>query len=245
MESFSGLFAPLVTPYTDDGSTVSEVRLARQIRHLIERGVAGFVTCSDTGEFLALSFSERKAVLEITMRECQGRTVFTHISSMNTSTSLDLAQHAGRHGARGAIVMPPYFGRYTDDEIAKFFEAIAAYGNITMIVVDPLSRLNDDLTARIAQLPMTRIAERIPHPIPFPTYSDTFRIDAMVVTPAALLVQEGDLTFIDALISEYGGKRIGKAGLGAAGVEVGGLRAPAMMPPQPVLDQLAKVLGAS
>ena len=112
MEGIAGLFAPVVTPFTDDGSTVSDVRLSRQVRYLIDRGIAGFVTTSDTGEFLATSFAERKEVLEIVIREAHGRPVLAHVSTMSTSSSLDLAQHAARHGARAAVLMPPYFGQF-------------------------------------------------------------------------------------------------------------------------------------
>src|SRR5262245_29997013 len=125
MEGLHGLFAPIVTPFTDDGATVSEVRLARLIQHLLGKDISGLVTCTETGEFLSLSSSERKSMLELTLRESQGKPVLTHVSTMSTSSSLDLAQHAGRHGARAAILMPPYYGKYSDAEMLKYFEVVS------------------------------------------------------------------------------------------------------------------------
>ena len=52
------LLVPLVTPFTDDASSVSEVRLARLVKHLGGQGVEGFVINSDVGEFTAMSFGE-------------------------------------------------------------------------------------------------------------------------------------------------------------------------------------------
>ncbi len=244
MEGIAGLFAPVVTPFTDDGSTVSDVRLSRQVRHLIENGIAGFITTSDTGEFLATSFAERKTVLEIVVREAQGRPVLAHVSTMSTSSSLDLAQHAGRHGARAAILMPPYYGRYTDDEVARFFETIASYANIAVIAVDPLDRITPELKDKLGTIPMVHLAEPVPQPNQHPTYSDSFRLDAMVTTPAALLMQSGDLGKIDSLLAEYSGKRVCKAGFEVLELEMGSPRSPAMPVPFEVMVQLREMLGS-
>ena len=242
MEGISGLFAPVVTAFTDDGSTVSDVRMSRQIRHLLENGISGFIATTDTGEFLATSFSERKAVLEIVVREAQGRPVIAHVSTMSTSSSLDLAQHAGRHGARAAVLMAPYYGRYTDEEVARFFEAIASYANIAIIAVDPLNRVSPELLERLKGTPMVHVADPISQPILHPTFSDSFRLDGMVATPAALLIQHGDLTKIDALLAEYSGKRVCKAGFEILDLDLGSPRAPAMPLPFEVMAQLRTIL---
>lgn len=242
MEGLSGLFAPVVSPFTDDGSTISEVRLARLVRHLSERQISGFVTTTDTGEFLALSFSERKTVLEIVLRESGGKPVLAHISTMNTSASLDLAQHAARHGARAVVVGPPFYGKYSDEEIAKFFETIAAYAGCPLLIVDPLQRLSDELLDRIESNPQTYRTQSLPQPTPFPTYSDSFQFGSMIVTPVALVKQSGDVAEIDRLIAEYGGKRICKAALEELGIEVGGLRSPAAIPPRDVISKIKSLI---
>lgn len=242
MESLTGLFAPLVTPFTDDGAAVSEVRLARLIRFLIDRGIAGFAVATDSGEFVSLSFNERKSLVEMVMRESAGRPVIVNVSTMSTSATLDLAQHASRHGARAVILMPPYFGRYSSEEIFRFFETTAHYGNIAIIAVDPQGRLESELSDRISTIPGVRIAEPIPQPLPHPPYTDSFRLGGMIVTPTALLVNSGDLAPLDALIAEHGGKRIGKIGLELLDVEVGTPRAPTMFPGKEVSDTLRNML---
>src|SRR5438477_12684261 len=114
MLGLAGLFAPLATPFTDGGETVSEVRLARLVRHLLAQGIAGLACCTETGEFITVNTSERKQVLEIVIREAHGTPVLAHCTRLGTSQTLDLCQHAARHGAKAAVVMPPYFGRYSD-----------------------------------------------------------------------------------------------------------------------------------
>src|ERR1700722_16717175 len=72
MAKVKGKYIPLTTAFTDDGRTVSEVRMARQVRFWVEREAPGFYLFGETGEFLTVVTSERKAVLEIVQRECQG-----------------------------------------------------------------------------------------------------------------------------------------------------------------------------
>src|SRR5689334_12427820 len=96
-----GSFAPLVTPFTDEGSSISEIRIARLIRALREKGVEGFALATETGEFSSLTLAERKNLVEIAMRETQqSMPLIVHVTASATSSVLDLAQHAERHGAK-------------------------------------------------------------------------------------------------------------------------------------------------
>src|SRR5579862_6608735 len=137
MLGLSGLFAPIVTPFTDDGGAISEVRLARLIRHLAENGVVGFVVCSETGEFTTVTSGERKQMLEFLAREARGIPILAHCTRLGTSQCMDLCQHAARHGARAAVVMPPYFGQFNDDEIEQHLRRIVQHANLPIILVDP------------------------------------------------------------------------------------------------------------
>lgn len=153
MLDLRGHLAPLVSPFTDDGSGVSEIRLARLVRRLVAQSVGGFVTCTETGEFTCLSFSERKFLLEVVVRECQGALpVVAHVSTLSTGSSLDLAQHAQRHGARCVVMMPPYYGRFTQTEIEWHFKTVAQYADIPVICVDPQNLISADLRVRMEEI---------------------------------------------------------------------------------------------
>lgn len=153
--------APLLTPFTDDSQTLSEVRVARLMRLLLENGVDAFVVASEAGEFPTLTMGERKQLLEIVIREAHGKHVLAHVSTLSTNGTLDLAQHAARHGARAGVVIPPHYGTYHDDEIAKHFETLAAFSNLPLIVVDPQDRLAGSLGQYVAGLNMITMADRI------------------------------------------------------------------------------------
>jgi hypothetical protein len=142
MAKVKGKYIPLTTAFTDDGRSLSEVRMARQVRFWMEREAPGFYLFGETGEFLTVVTAERKAVLEIVHRECQGRIpIVVNVSSLSTALSLDLAQHAGRHGAAGAFIAPPYFGRYTAREIVGHLRAVVGFAGVPVIIGDAFDTL--------------------------------------------------------------------------------------------------------
>ena len=59
-----GIFTPNLVPFLDDGR-INEAELRRMINWLIEKGVNGLYPNGSTGEFIRLSFEERKRVIQI------------------------------------------------------------------------------------------------------------------------------------------------------------------------------------
>lgn len=139
MLNCEGRFIPLPTPFADDGMSLSEIRMARMIRWYQQFVFGGYVVGSETGEFMTLSFSERKTVLELVYRETRGTLpLLVNVSSLSTGAAVDLAQHAGRHGARGVIALAPYFGQFSAEEESSFFKSILAYGRLPLLAVGPV-----------------------------------------------------------------------------------------------------------
>jgi 4-hydroxy-tetrahydrodipicolinate synthase len=254
MQTLEGLFAPLVTPFTDDGSSVSEVRFARQIRYLLDEPVDGFVVASDCGEFTSLSGSERKQLLEWGLRMTNGRPMMVNVSSMSTTLSLDLAQHASRHGARAVILMPPYYGTLTAEEIIGFIRTVSHYSNMTTIVVDPQQVITDEVSGALRDMPELLFA----HDIDSSKHShlschqgftatDEFAVQECVCTPLALLrpqlvasaLKGADVDLAKLIILEetLGRTRVSKAGMEALGLDMG--------PPRPPLRGLAGAVGSA
>src|SRR6185436_2306742 len=106
----------------------------------------------ETGEFITVSTAERKQVLEILLREAHGVPVLAHCTRLGTAQSLDLCQHAARHGARAAVIMPPYFGRYSEEEIEQHLRLIAQHAGLPVIVVDPQHLVRSDIKETLGSL---------------------------------------------------------------------------------------------
>lgn len=162
MLNCTGRLVPLVTPLTDDGASLSEVRLSRLVKWNQQAGCDGFVVCSEIGEFATLTNAERKQVLEWVLRDSQNASVLVHISTLTTNGSLDLAQHAGRHGARGVILMPPYYGRYNTEELVMHFRTVTNYSDLAVLVVDPFKVITDEVKAGLSAYPQLKFVGESP-----------------------------------------------------------------------------------
>ena len=59
--TFTGMIVPIVTPFNEDYH-LDEVQLNSVINFLISQKVHGIYVCDTTGEFVSLSFKERKKI---------------------------------------------------------------------------------------------------------------------------------------------------------------------------------------
>ncbi len=67
-----GVLAALVTPMKADGE-IDTLRLSALADHLVRQGLHGLVPLGSTGEYYALSASERERVLRATLEAVAGR----------------------------------------------------------------------------------------------------------------------------------------------------------------------------
>lgn len=253
MRQLVGLLAPLPTPYTDDGSSVGEIRLARLMGWLRMRRVAGFAVCTDSGEYTVLSLQERKQVAEIAIREAHGIPVVVNVTAVATTAALDLAQHAAHYGAIAGILAPPCTD-FTDDEVYGHFTSIASHSSIPLIVVDPRQRLTDKLTQDLRRMPTLSF----PNPAGGlaalrgdRTCTDEFSFPEAVVSPVAAFAPQALLpsaqpTIIPSALRSVGTARLVKAALAHQGIELGPMRGPYQpLPPSysALLDQCLDVLN--
>lgn len=233
MRQIVGLFAPLPTPFTDDGSMVGEIRLARLMGWLRLRGVAGFAVCTETGEYPVLSLPERKHIAELAFRDSHGAPVLVNVTAVATTAALDLAQHAARHGAFGGILAPPR-GDFTDNEIYNHIASIAHHSNLPFVVVDPHQQLSKSLIERLKPLVNVSFPSAASGVAAFRggrPYTDEFSFPEAVLTPVAtfapkLLHPTSRPMIIPASLRTAGTPRVVKAALAMQGVELGPHRGP-------------------
>ncbi len=68
----SGVLTALATPFTPDGQ-IDESALRRLVDRSIDGGVDGVVACGSTGEFAAMSGTERRFVVETVVDQTANR----------------------------------------------------------------------------------------------------------------------------------------------------------------------------
>lgn len=189
MSELAGNFVSLIAPMTDDMSTISEVRLARLVRRLMQDGAEGFLIGGDAAEFATLTVSERKMMVEIVMRESSNSLpVLVNATAISSMMALDIAQHGGRHGARGVVLMPPYYGKYTIPEVHQHFKTISHFCHLPMVAIDLPGVPANDMWDELRHNPsiLIGLTPKSDPVNPYPT-TDDFEVGPVRVSPLGLV----------------------------------------------------------
>ena len=134
-EQFQKIWSALITPTNEDESVNYEA-LERIVELQIQDGAEGFYCCGSSGEGLLLTLEERKQVLEHVLKAADGRVpVISHVGTIRTRDVVDLARHAMSAGALAVSMIPPYYYKFSMDEIMGYYEdVIRAIPDVPAIV---------------------------------------------------------------------------------------------------------------
>lgn len=134
-EQFRKIWSALITPTREDESVNYEA-LEQIVELQIQDGAEGFYCCGSSGEGLLLTLEERKQVLEHVLKAADGRVpVISHVGTIRTKDVIDLADHAMSAGALAVSMIPPYYYKFSMDEIMCYYEdVIRALPNVPAIV---------------------------------------------------------------------------------------------------------------
>jgi len=116
----SGVYAALATPSRANSTEADAAALLDYLDTVVRTGVDGLVLFGSTGEFIHFDVAERMRVLTLAIRRSRVP-VLVNVSHSTLAGAIELAQNAMDSGAAGLLLMPPYFYRYTDDQIWAFY----------------------------------------------------------------------------------------------------------------------------
>ncbi|MEL7043941.1 MAG: dihydrodipicolinate synthase family protein [Pseudomonadota bacterium] len=160
-KAFLGSYTVAVTPFTDDGSAVDLDRLRRFIDWQLECGVPGIIMLGTTGEFLCVSDSERRAIVETTVEHAAGRMdVLVGTMDASTERAVRFSREAQESGADGLMIIPPYYYTPTDDEIYAYYGAICDAVDLPIMLYNNPFTSNVDMSAALVGR-LTRAFENI------------------------------------------------------------------------------------
>lgn len=133
MAALSGIFVPNIVPY-DASGRIAEDELRRIIRWLAGKGVTGFYPNGSMGEFIRLSYEERKRVLKIVVEEAGGKPILAGAAEPNVDLVLEMCRYCADLGCRAVSITGPYYYKLTQESIEQYFREIAAKSPIDIIV---------------------------------------------------------------------------------------------------------------
>ena len=196
VQQFSGIYPALVTPFTE-ADRIHEESLRRLVRRNLDQGVRGFYVTGSTGEAFLLSLEEREQVLEIVLDEVRGRAkVIAHVGCISTGHTLRLGRHAREKGADAVSAVPPYYYKFSMDEILANYDEVANTLDMPLIVYNIPVRTGVELTEdHIRSLRKNRRIIGIKH-----TSMNLYQLSRMKTTDPGMLVLNGhDEVFLGGL----------------------------------------------
>ena len=130
---FKGSNVALVTPFTND--KLDEETYIKLIHFHIENGTNGLVPAGTTGESPTLSHGEHEKVIELCVKESNGKLpVFAGTGSNSTEEAISLTTHAEKIGADGALIVTPYYNKPTQEGLYQHYKAINDRCGIPIII---------------------------------------------------------------------------------------------------------------
>ena len=151
-----GIIPAMVTPVTPQGKINVEA-LRKLTNYLIKGGVHGLFPIGSQGEFYALTFEEKKRVIEVVIEETGGRVpVYAGTGAVTTREAVALTQMAEAAGANAVSVITPYFIRPNESELFDFYGAIATSTRLPILLYNNPARtgvnLSTDFVVRASKI---------------------------------------------------------------------------------------------
>lgn len=131
---FAGAHTALVTPFSEKGTVDSEA-----FRKLIDKqfanGIRGVVPVGTTGESSTLSTEEHRRVIELAVKQTNGRgLVIAGTGSNSTVEAIDLTQAAELAGADAALLVTPYYNKPSQEGLFQHYRAIAESTSLPIVL---------------------------------------------------------------------------------------------------------------
>lgn len=142
-----GIIPAMVTPITKDGK-INVGALRKLTHYLIDGGVHGLFPVGSQGEFYALTFEEKKRVIEVVVEEARGRVpVYAGTGAITTREAIALTQMAEAAGASAVSVITPFFIRPSEAELMEFYISVAKATRIPVLLYNNPGRTGVNISA--------------------------------------------------------------------------------------------------
>jgi len=121
-----GIIVPTVTPFEDDGCTVSARGVHQLIDFLVQQGVHGIFVAGTTGEAAALDDTQWRRLVQAAAQALRGRVpLLAGVIAPATALAAAKARWAADLGADVVVATTPYYYLPSQREVVAHFQAIA------------------------------------------------------------------------------------------------------------------------
>jgi 4-hydroxy-tetrahydrodipicolinate synthase len=201
MTQFTGLYVPLITPFTPGGE-IAAGALEQLAHRVLDDGAAGLVALGTTAETATLTDAERAHVLDICDRVCQDRAapLIAGAGTNDTARSAAaLASLARYRQVRAALTVVPYYSRPGEAGVLEHFRALAESSPVPLLVYNIPYRTGQAVSwGTVRQLAEVRGVAGVKHAA---GSIDEDTIAMMAGRPPGFCVLGGDDLYISPLLA--------------------------------------------
>ncbi|MEZ5797611.1 MAG: dihydrodipicolinate synthase family protein [Paracoccaceae bacterium] len=125
MSFFGGVNCAAATPVQPDGAP--DLRLfAAHCRALLDEGAHGLAILGTTGEANSFAAADRMALVEAALAAgVRGDQLLPGTSACNVAETVTMTRHAVQSGARGCVLLPPFYYKGASDEgLFRFYAQV-------------------------------------------------------------------------------------------------------------------------
>ena len=149
-----GSIVALITPFKNN--ILNEDIYRKLLHYHIENGTNGVVPGGTTGESPTLSHNEHKKIIDISVKECNGKIpVIAGTGSNSTSEAIELSKYAEKAGSDALLVVTPYYNKPTQEGLYQHYKKINDNVGIPIIIYNIPSRSVIDMSVET----MTKLYE--------------------------------------------------------------------------------------
>lgn len=134
LKRITGIIPAMITCFDSNGD-FNEQAQRSLTRFLIESNVNGLYLTGSTGEVFLMAEKVRKQVVETVVDEVNGKIpLIVHVGDIGTRKSIEYAKHAEQCGVAAISSVPPFYWKFTNDEIIQYYRDVSSSVDIPMII---------------------------------------------------------------------------------------------------------------
>jgi 4-hydroxy-2-oxoglutarate aldolase len=149
----TGIFAPVITPFKNDGE-LDRPAFEHNVKAHMNAGLRGVVVTGSTGEAPLLDERERESVMEWARQHVPtDRVLIAGIGSESTRTTLRLADRAGERGVDAVLVVAPHYfaAAMTDDALRAHYVRVADESPVPVVLYNIPKYMHFKLSQSLVQ----------------------------------------------------------------------------------------------
>ena len=140
-----GSIVALITPFKDESLDVD--CYTKLIDYHLKNGTNGIVPGGTTGESPTLSHNEHKKIIEISVKECNGKIpVIAGTGSNSTEEAVELSKFAEKSGSDAILVVTPYYNKPTQEGLYQHYKKINDNVGVPILIYNIPSRSVIDMS---------------------------------------------------------------------------------------------------